>query len=79
MTRAQVRAYARRLLGLESQPTADSQAEREARRRARLEADAVRWARQEVAERERRTFERVVESEIVKARLEHGPLFPGAW
>ena len=79
MTIAQLRESVRRLLGLDPRPPAGSRAEWDARRRARLERDAREWAKQEARDREDREFERALESERLKMRLERGPLFPNDW
>jgi hypothetical protein len=80
VTRAQMRDYVRRLFGLGPAPSPGSRADREARRHARLAADAARWVKHEAADAERRADERLLESELLRARLEQrGTLFPGDW
>jgi hypothetical protein len=77
MTARQFRDHVRRLLGLPPRPSGDSRADREQRRRARLDADARAWRKFEAAEREAAVTARVTDSELLRDRLERrGVVWP---
>jgi hypothetical protein len=68
--RQQLRDQIRALFGLLPGAAPGTKAERDRRRQARLDADTARWAKAEAAAREEQEFDRLTESETLRARLE---------
>jgi hypothetical protein len=76
-SRLLLRARVRNLVRGWFEMPAPAPGSREDRKAARLQHDAERWAQREMAAREEQAFERLIESETLRVRLEQrGVVFP---